>query len=62
MDSGIDSPTEPASPTGADTGEATAQIIESPSGGALWRAYLTSVLNKPIIREEEIHNEIQTVA
>jgi hypothetical protein len=37
-------------------------IIDGPSGGALWRAYLTSVLNKPIIREEEIRNEIQTAA
>ena len=30
-------------------------------GGALWRDYLTSVLSKPIIRQE-IEHEIQTAA
>jgi hypothetical protein len=38
------------------------QIAESPSDGALWRAYMTSVLSKPIFREEEVRNEIQTAA
>ena len=47
-------------------GEAGSEIIESPSGGALWRAYLTSVLSKPIIKEpiieEEAGDEVQTAA
>jgi hypothetical protein len=57
-DSSGESTTRPADPAG---GEAANPIIESPSGGALWRDYLTSILSKPIIREE-VHDEVQTAA
>ena len=48
-------------PGGRAGGEIANETIESPSEGSLWRAYLTSVLNKPI-REEEVRDEIQTAA
>ena len=63
MDAAIKFPSDSASsPERCVEPEITSDIVESPAGGALWRAYLTSVLNKPIIREEETRNEIQTAA
>jgi hypothetical protein len=63
MDAAINSPSDPASPPERRVDpETISDSIESPSGGALWRAYLTSVLSKPIIREEEVRDEVQTAA
>jgi hypothetical protein len=63
MDAAINFPSGPASsPERRVKPETTGDIIENPTGGALWRAYLTSVLNKPIIGEEEERDEVQTAA
>jgi hypothetical protein len=44
----------------ANSGEART-VPETTSESLLWREYLTSVLSKPIIRQE-IEHEIQTAA